>query len=132
MYLGLDLGSSALQALFINDDQRIVGSASAELDVLRPAPGWSEQKAQDWIEACEKALEALKTDHGQARAAVDGIDFGAARLGLIAATSGDPTAVCAAPVVARSFEPEADLRDAVDDTYSHYHALYPAVSGAMT
>ncbi len=73
MYLGLDLGTSALKALLIDDDQRIVGSASADLDVSRPASGWSEQQPQDWIDACEKALQALKVDHGQALAAVDGI-----------------------------------------------------------
>lgn len=73
MYLGLDLGTSALKALLIDDDQRIVASASADLDVSRPASGWSEQQPADWIEACEKALLALKTDHGKALTAVDGI-----------------------------------------------------------
>ncbi len=73
MYLGLDLGTSALKALLIDDNQQIVGSASAHLDVSRPASGWSEQQPRDWIEACEKALLALKTDHGQALAAVRGI-----------------------------------------------------------
>ena len=73
MYLGLDLGTSALKALLIDDDQRIVGSASADLDVSRLASGWSEQAPADWIKACETALEALKADHGQALSAISGI-----------------------------------------------------------
>jgi xylulokinase len=73
MYLGLDLGTSALKALLIDDDQRIIGSASAEIDVSRPASGWSEQEPADWIRACETALEALKASDGPALAAVVGI-----------------------------------------------------------
>ena len=73
MYLGLDLGTSALKALLIDDNQRIAASASADLNVSRPASGWSEQQPADWIKACETALDALKADHGQALAAVRGI-----------------------------------------------------------
>lgn len=73
MYLGLDLGTSALKALLIDDDQRIVGSASADLDVSRPASGWSEQKPQDWIEACETAIFLLKIEHGKAFSTLRGI-----------------------------------------------------------
>lgn len=73
MYLGLDLGTSGLKALLIDDDQQIVGSASAALDVSRPQPGWSEQDPGDWIRACEVVLDALKAEQGSSLEAVVGI-----------------------------------------------------------
>ncbi len=73
MYLGIDLGTSSVKALIIDDKQAIVASASANLDVSRPAAGWSEQNPADWISATEKALLKLKSDHGSLLAAVSGI-----------------------------------------------------------
>jgi xylulokinase len=73
MYLGIDLGTSSVKALLIDGSQKVMGSASAALDVARPHPGWSEQNADDWIAATEKALDALKASHGAELAAVKGI-----------------------------------------------------------
>ena len=73
MYLGLDLGTSGVKALLIDENQRIFGSATGELDVSRPHSGWSEQNPADWIEACETAIGALKRAHGDALSAVRGI-----------------------------------------------------------
>ncbi|WP_034855801.1 xylulokinase, partial [Sinorhizobium sojae] len=73
MYLGLDLGTSGVKAMLIDDDQRIIGSASAGLDVSRPHPGWSEQDPADWIRAADEAIGGLKAAHPRALAAVRGI-----------------------------------------------------------
>ncbi|WP_026616145.1 xylulokinase [Ensifer aridi] len=73
MYLGLDLGTSGVKAMLIDSGQKIVGSASAALDVSRPHPGWSEQDPADWIRAAEEAINGLKETHAQALAAVRGI-----------------------------------------------------------
>ncbi|MBY5522244.1 xylulokinase [Rhizobium leguminosarum] len=56
-----------------------------------------------------------------------GAAFGAARLGLIAATGADPIAVCTPPVTAGTIEPVASLSGAYEDAYTRYRALYPAV-----
>jgi xylulokinase len=73
MYLGLDLGTSGVKALLIDGVQRIIGSATSELDVLRPHPGWSEQAPADWVRAAEEAVAALKAAHPNELAAVRGI-----------------------------------------------------------
>jgi xylulokinase len=73
MYLGLDLGTSAVKALLIDGDQRTVASATGELEVLRPHPGWSEQNPADWIAAAEIAVGTLKAAHPKELAAVRGI-----------------------------------------------------------
>jgi xylulokinase len=73
MYLGLDLGTSSLKALLINDDGAPVASASAVITVSRPKPGYSEQDPADWVAACEAALDALKISHGKELSGVNGI-----------------------------------------------------------
>lgn len=56
-----------------------------------------------------------------------GAAFGAARLGLIAAEGADPAAVATPPPIARSFEPDPALSDAVAAGYARFRALYPAL-----
>jgi xylulokinase len=73
MYLGLDLGTSAVKATLIDDGQAVVGSASAALDVSRPQPGWSEQDPRDWIAAAEHAIGELRAARTRELAAVRGI-----------------------------------------------------------
>ncbi|AWI58905.1 xylulokinase [Sinorhizobium fredii] len=73
MYLGLDLGTSGVKATLIDGEQKIIGSASAALDVSRPHPGWSEQDPADWTRAAEAAIDGLKKAHPQALAAVRGV-----------------------------------------------------------
>ena len=59
MYIGLDLGTSGLKALVIDDAQRVLAEASAPLEVSRPAEGWSEQAPADWIAAAEAVMAQL-------------------------------------------------------------------------
>lgn len=59
MYIGLDLGTSGLKALLIDEAQTIIAEAQAPLDVQRPQSGWSEQLPADWLSATATAMEAL-------------------------------------------------------------------------
>lgn len=61
MYVGLDLGTSSLKAIVIDDKQNVVATATAEIAVSRPHPGWSEQDPADWLSAAEAALSALSS-----------------------------------------------------------------------
>jgi len=73
MYLGLDLGTSGVKALLIDDAQKNIASAGGALDVSRPHPGWSEQDPAHWLKATEEAVGKLKRSHGKELAAVKGI-----------------------------------------------------------
>jgi xylulokinase len=74
MYLGIDLGTSSVKAMLIDDGQRVIGSASsAEVKTARPQPGWSEQDPADWIRATEEAIAGLRAAHPEALSAVRGI-----------------------------------------------------------
>ncbi|MBI3785829.1 MAG: xylulokinase [Deltaproteobacteria bacterium] len=70
MYLGIDLGTSSLKALLVDDEQREVGQASAALSVQRPQPLWSEQNPDDWWQALRLALAELRTHYPERLAAV--------------------------------------------------------------
>jgi xylulokinase len=59
MYIGLDLGTSGLKGVLIDDDQRVLAEATAPLSVSRPQDGWSEQSPADWIAAAEAVFDAL-------------------------------------------------------------------------
>ncbi len=73
MFLGLDFGTSAVKALLVDGAQKVVGSATMPLSVLRPAPGHSEQRPEAWWQAMLGAVDALGRDHATALAAVQGI-----------------------------------------------------------
>ena len=73
MYLGLDIGTSAVKAVLIDERQRIVATASAPLTVSRPHPGWSEQSPDAWWRASVKALGELAAARPKQMAAVAGI-----------------------------------------------------------
>ncbi|KQS64699.1 xylulose kinase [Rhizobium sp. Leaf371] len=59
-----------------------------------------------------------------------GAAFGAARLGLVAATAADPLSVFTPPKTAHTVAPVASLREAYDDAYQRYGRLYPAIRAA--
>lgn len=63
MYIGLDLGTSGLKGILIDEDQNVLAEASAPLMVQRPHEGWSEQNPADWIGAAEAVMDALSV-HG--------------------------------------------------------------------
>ena len=73
MFLGVDLGTSAVKALLVDGAQCVVGSASVPLTVSRQAPGWSEQDPEAWWIATLAAIDALHRAHPAATGAVQGI-----------------------------------------------------------
>ncbi len=73
MYLGIDLGTSAVKAILVDDRQRVVAGASQALTTASPRPGHSEQEPADWIDATFAVLDALKADHPRELADVEGI-----------------------------------------------------------
>ena len=72
-FLGLDIGTSSVKALLVDEEQRVVGEASSPLSVSRPHPLWSEQNPEDWIEGVEAAIATLRRHAPRAFAALAGI-----------------------------------------------------------
>jgi len=70
VFLGVDLGTSELKALLLDDAHRVVGSAAEPLAIRRERPLWSEQHPDDWWTALDRALLRLRDAHPKAMAAV--------------------------------------------------------------
>ena len=47
-YLGIDIGTTAVKALVVDESGSVVGDAESALEVCVPQPGWSEQNPSDW------------------------------------------------------------------------------------
>ena len=67
MFLGLDLGTSAVKALLADADGNVVASRSAPLTVERPHHGWSEQDPESWWRATQKSVAELKRENPSLR-----------------------------------------------------------------
>jgi len=59
VYLGIDIGTSSVKAVLVNDGGSLVEQASEALTVSRPQPGFSEQDPEAWWQATVKAVKAL-------------------------------------------------------------------------
>ena len=73
MYLGIDLGTSGVKTMLVDEGQVVIASTNAPLQVSRPQAGWSEQNPADWISATTKAIGALKSSHPRQLAALKAI-----------------------------------------------------------
>ncbi|MEO9650069.1 MAG: xylulokinase [Roseobacter sp.] len=60
-FIGLDLGTSSLKAILIDETQTILAEHSVPLSVERRHDGWSEQDPQSWCDAAVKAIRVLTT-----------------------------------------------------------------------
>ncbi|MCF2869521.1 xylulokinase [Octadecabacter sp. G9-8] len=58
-YIGLDLGTSSLKAILIDEDQNVLAEHTVAMTVARPREGWSEQDPQQWFDATCTAIKAL-------------------------------------------------------------------------
>jgi len=73
MYLGIDLGTSELKVVLLDDGQRVVASAAEQVTTSRPQPRWSEQDPASWWAALDSAMLRLRASHPAQLAAVRAI-----------------------------------------------------------
>jgi xylulokinase len=109
----------------LRDNLEALKSAGTKLSRVTAIGGGS--RSHYWLKSIATALDLpvdLPAD-GDFGAA-----FGAARLGLIAATGANPAEVLTAPATAETIEPDAALTAAYEDAYQRYRRLYPAIRAA--
>src|SRR5262245_60154130 len=59
-FLGIDIGTSSVKAVLVDEKQQILAEASAPLAVLRPHPLWSEQEPETWWRAVLAVVGVLR------------------------------------------------------------------------
>ena len=80
-YIGVDLGTSAVKLLLMEESGKICNIVSKEYPLFFPHPGWSEQNPEDWF---TKSMEGIKElTEGIDRKEVAGIGFGGQMHGLV-------------------------------------------------
>lgn len=84
MYIGIDLGTSAVKVLLLDGAGLMVATESQPLSVSRPHAGWSEQDPLAWWAAMDQALCVVAAAHPDAMAAVRAIGLAGQMHGLVA------------------------------------------------
>lgn len=73
MHIGIDLGTSGIKAVLIEDLSRVVAVAAEPVAVNRPKVGYSEQDADLWVSTVYACLDRLAASAPREMAAVRGI-----------------------------------------------------------
>ena len=85
-FIGVDLGTSAVKLILMDEDGRIAKTVSKEYELSFPHPGWSEQNPYDWYEQSMAGIKELLSD---SELEVKGISFGGQMHGLVVLDSED-------------------------------------------
>ena len=87
LFVGVDLGTSAVKLLLMDENGKIKNIVSKEYPLYFPHSGWSEQKPEDWFEKSMEGIKELTAECDKSQVA--GISFGGQMHGLIALDKDD-------------------------------------------
>jgi xylulokinase len=71
--IGIDLGTSGIKAVLMDDGARVLGTSAQPIAVSIPQVGWSEQDPDAWVATVFACLDDLAARHPEAMASVQGI-----------------------------------------------------------
>ena len=86
-YIGIDLGTSAVKLLLVDEGGSVVREVTKEYPLSFPRPGWSEQEPADWWSAVLAGVPELVS--GVEAGSVRGIGLGGQMHGLVALDKDD-------------------------------------------
>lgn len=87
LLIGVDLGTSAVKLLLMDEEGKILNIVSKEYPLYFPKPGWSEQNPEDWYRQAMDGIRELT--EGFDRSEVAGIGCGGQMHGLVALDKDD-------------------------------------------
>ena len=87
LYIGIDLGTSAVKLLLMDETGKIHNIVSKEYPISFPHPGWSEQNPEDWFAQSMEGMKELSAECDKSQVA--GIGFGGQMHGLVALDADD-------------------------------------------
>ncbi len=80
-YIGVDLGTSAVKLLLMDEEGKIRKIVSRDYPLFFPQPGWSEQNPEDWIRETFSGIQELTAECDKSQIA--GIGCGGQMHGLV-------------------------------------------------
>jgi len=84
VYLGIDLGTSSVKVLAIDENNQVIGSVSKSYPIAYPQDKWAEQNPLDWWEQTVAAIKALMTNYKIEKDGIHAISFSGQMHGLVA------------------------------------------------
>jgi xylulokinase len=57
--IGMDIGTSSTRAIIIDEEGKLIASATGEYPLITPKPGWAEQNPEDWWKASIKVIKEV-------------------------------------------------------------------------
>ncbi|UUZ79984.1 xylulokinase [Paenibacillus sp. P26] len=72
-FLGIDLGTSAVKCILVDQYGSVKGNHSVEYPLLQPRPGWAEQHPEDWWSGTASCIRSLLEQSGISGDQVAGI-----------------------------------------------------------
>ncbi|MCU7497573.1 MAG: xylulokinase [Ignavibacteria bacterium] len=82
-FIGLDVGTTGAKALIIDQDGRVLGSATTAYEMSTPRPLWAEQNPEDWWNASKISFRRLLGDSGIRNQDVRGLGLTGQMHGLV-------------------------------------------------
>src|SRR5579883_3020825 len=73
MYLGIDLGTSSLKLVLLDEEQKVIAQHAEALSVYQPKPLWSEQHPHEWWQALCRGVHTLRQTQAKALSALKAI-----------------------------------------------------------
>lgn len=81
MYVGIDLGTSAVKLLLVDEEGHVVQEVSREYPLEMPQSSWAQQNPEDWWNASMSGLKELIS--GNTGSEIKGISFSGQMHGLV-------------------------------------------------
>lgn len=81
LYIGVDLGTSSIKLLLMDELGDIKKIVSKEYPIYYPKTGWSEQNPEDWYDGFVEGMKELLEDQDGSK--VDGISFSGQMHGMV-------------------------------------------------
>lgn len=82
-FLGIDLGTSSVKLLLMDEKGKVIQTVSKEYPVYYPKPGWAEQNPEDWWKATSEGIKEILETAGIAGTNVHSIGLSGQMHGLV-------------------------------------------------
>jgi xylulokinase len=83
LLLGIDLSTTGAKALLINNEGKVVGSATTALELSTPRPLWSEQEPRDWWQAATMSIHSVLAQANSSGGLIEAIGLTGQMHGLV-------------------------------------------------